>query len=131
METKKEMSKLTDNLMTQVLEMSNHAKKQLEKLDAYVQDTGQPILNESKFQLQKIDFRVKDFKEVYDISENKFNPNFEQLNVKKSFEDITKEASDDVKDKYMEVSLLVEENVPETINSDYQKIRQVVMNLFN
>jgi hypothetical protein len=131
METKKEMSKLTDNLMTQVNDMSVVTTEKLKKLDGYVQDQGQQLMKESMFELQKIDYRIKDFKEIYDISENKFNPNFEQLNVKKTFEDISKAASEDVKNKYMEVNLIVEDDVPDTINSDYQKIRQVVMNLFN
>lgn len=40
MEAKKEMSKLTDNLMTQVHEMSNLTLKKLEKLDSFIQPMG-------------------------------------------------------------------------------------------
>ena len=38
METKKEMSKLTDNLMEQVTQHTTAAQKKLEKLDKFVQD---------------------------------------------------------------------------------------------
>lgn len=51
--------------------------------------------------------------------------------VKDIFEEIVKILSDDVKGKNMEVSLVIEDKVPEKINSDAQKIKQVVMNLFN
>ena len=38
METKKEMSKLTDSLMEQVAEHTTNTQKKLEKLDTFVQD---------------------------------------------------------------------------------------------
>jgi hypothetical protein len=44
METKKEMSKLTDYLMNQVNEYTKETEKKLEKLDQYVQDQGKEVI---------------------------------------------------------------------------------------
>jgi len=40
-------------------------------------------------------------------------------------------AKADVKGKYMEVTLTIDKDVPESINSDINKIKQIVLNLFN
>ena len=74
---------------------------------------------------------MKDFQDVYNISENKFTPNFETLNVKQCFEDLKEMALEDVKGHNMEVSLTIESGVPEEIHSDDAKIKQVILNLFN
>jgi hypothetical protein len=131
METKKEMSKLTDSLMDQVHELAAQCQKKLEKLDPYVQAQGAEFLSESQYDMSRIQYRVKDFQQVYDIMENKFDPQFESVEARPCFEAITKAAQEDVKGKYMEVSLEVDDKVPDAIYSDAEKIRQVVVNLFN
>lgn len=76
-------------------------------------------------------YRMKDFQEVYNISENKFNPNFEKIIVRQCFEDLKEMALEDVKGHNMEVTLNIDKDVPESIHSDISKINQVILNLFN
>ena len=68
-------------------------------------------------------YRMKDFQEVYNISENKFTPNFEKINVKLCFEDIKETALEEVKAHNMEVTLTIDKDVPEYIHSDATKIK--------
>jgi hypothetical protein len=89
METKQEMSTLTDSLMAQVHEKASATQKKLEKLDPYVQAQGAEFLGESQYEMSRIQYRIKDFQQVYDISENKFEPGFETVDVKKCFTEIT------------------------------------------
>ena len=81
--------------------------------------------------MKKTQFRIKDFQQVYNISENKFKPDFDKVNVKACFEDFLTRAKADVKGKYMDVTLQIEKDVPEYIHSDSAKIKQIILNLFN
>jgi len=131
METKKEMSKLTDYLMNQVNEYTKETEKKLEKLDQYVQDQGKEVIEDSHNEVKKMQFRIKDIQPVYNVSENKFKPDFDKVSVKACFEDLLTRAKADVKGKYMDVTLSIDKDVPDYITSDSAKIKQIVLNLFN
>jgi len=131
METKKEMSKMTDYLMNEVNEYTKDTEKKLEKLDQYVQDQGKELIGDCHSDIKKMQFRIKDFKGVYDISENKFVPIFESVSVGAVFEDLLTRAKADVKGKYMDVTLNIDKDVPSHITSDSALIKQILLNLFN
>lgn len=63
---------------------------------------------------------------VADIQGNKFSPNFSQLDIKQVFESITEAATNEVKSKGIDVALEVDTTVPEHINSDSEKVKQIV-----
>jgi signal transduction histidine kinase len=130
METKKDMSKLTDLLMNQVEVHTKDVMNKLEKLDNFVQDQGKELIDETYNEVKNIQFKIKDFQQVYNISENKFSPLWEKVNVKTCFDTIIEQAKHDVKGKYMDISLAIDKDVPETINCDLNKIKQVILNLF-
>lgn len=72
--------------------MAGSCQKKLEKLDTYVQVQGVEYLTKSQYEMSRIQYRIKDFKQVYDIMENKFDPKFENIDVRPCFEEITKTA---------------------------------------
>jgi len=61
MESKKEMSKLTDLLMKQIDEHTIITEKKLEKLEQHVNDQGKTLNNESINEIKRMQFRIKDF----------------------------------------------------------------------
>lgn len=65
------------------------------------------------------------------IAEHKFAPNWEKVNVKSVMDTIIDQAKHDVKGNYMDLTLLINKDVPETISCDLNKIKQVILNLFN
>jgi len=79
METKKEMSKMTDHLMTQIDEHTKQTKQKLESLDLYVQDQGKVIIDDSFNEISKMRYKIMDFRQVYNISENKFNAKIQKV----------------------------------------------------
>ena len=85
METKREMSKMTEQLMKQLDEHARRADEKMDKLEQQVSGQGSEIVDEAKCEIRKIQFRVKDFQQVYNINENKFRPTNENVNLKKCF----------------------------------------------
>ena len=130
METKREMSKLTDHLMRQLEENTNITEQKLQRLDQHVQGPGQQIADEGVAQIQQMQYRIKDFQQVYYISENKFKPVNEKVNVKNAINKIVEMTQPDVKNRNIELQLEVADNVPAQISSDYHKVTQVLMNMF-
>jgi len=131
METKKDMGRLTDLLLGQVDDYSKKVLNKLEQLDIFVQDGGKELIDETYNDVKNIQFKVKDFQQVYNIAENKFSPNWEKVNVKSCMDTIIDQAKHDVKGNYMDLTILIDKDVPETIKSDLTKIKQVILNLFN
>ena len=95
----------------------------MDKINQYVSDLGAEIVNESKSEVKKIQFRVKDFLQVYNISENKFRPTMENVNIKNCFQEIDQMAKYDVKGKNLDYLLEYGDDVPTTIQSDINKIK--------
>ena len=75
--------------------------------------------------------RISDFQSVYNISENKFQPTFEKVNVKKCIDEIVAHVKQDLKGRYMDINLVFDKDVPETIISDQMMMKNVILNLFN
>ena len=130
METKREMNKMTDVLMKQVDEHLQTTEQKLNRLDQFVQDTGKETIDESSNEIKKMQYRIKDFQQLYNISENKFYPNIENINVRKVLEELIEMLKIDLKGKHMEISLEIDSAVPENIQADLNKLRQVILNLF-
>lgn len=123
METKREMSKLTEVLMRQLDDHTKIAEQKMDKLDQYVNDSGKEATDDTVNEVRKIQYRIKDFLQVYNISENKFRPTNENVNVKKCFDEILKMCKIEIKGKNMEVTLEIASDVPDTITSDIYKIK--------
>ena len=130
MESKKEMSKLTDNLMKQIDEHTMITEKKLEKLEQHVNDQGKILNNESINEVKRMQFRIRDFQQVYYISENKFKPNFENIDIRDAINEILEMTQGDLKSRNIEVTLNVAPEVPDQISADLMKVKQVVMNIF-
>lgn len=60
----------------------------MDKLDQYINESGQDQTDETVNEVKKIQYRIKDFLQVYNISENKFRPTNENINIIKCFNDI-------------------------------------------
>ena len=123
METKREMSKLTEVLMRQLDDHTKIAEQKMDKLDQYVNDSGKEATDDTVNEVRKIQYRIKDFLQVYNISENKFRPTNENVIVKKCFDEILKMCKIEIKGKNMEVTLEIASDVPDTITSDIYKIK--------
>ena len=80
-------------------------------------------------EIRKMQYRLKDYQQVYLISENKFKPIFESVNMKEVMKDIVDMTARDVKTRNIELTVNVDSNVPGTISSDKSKIKQVIMNM--
>lgn len=62
METKREMSKLTDQLMASIDTYASYAEQKIEKMDQYVlEHEGKKLNDESILELKKLRYRIKDF----------------------------------------------------------------------
>ena len=82
METKKEMAKMTDFLMKAIDDHTKQTKLKLESLDLYVNDQGKVIIEDSFNEIQKMRFKIMDFRQIYDISENKFTPKINKVHIR-------------------------------------------------
>ena len=74
-------------------------------------------------------YRLKDYQQVYLISENKFKPVFESVDMKRVMKDIVDMSARDIKTRNIELTINVASDVPATISSDISKIKQVLMNM--
>lgn len=131
METKKDMAKFTDTLMKEVQEHAKVTKEKLESVNQFVQDQGKEIIEETFCELKKMQLRISDFQQVYNVSENKFQPIFEKVHVKKCIDEIVALVKQDLKGRYMDINLVIDKDVPETIISDSNSMKLVILNLFN
>lgn len=123
MESKKEMSKLTDQLMKQIDEHTTITEKKLEKLDQHVNDQGKILNNESINEVKRMQFRIRDFQQVYYISENKFKPSNENVDIRTAINEILEMTQGDLKSRNIEVTLNVAPEVPDSISADLFKVK--------
>lgn len=91
---------------------------------------GKETIDESTNEIKKMQYRIKDFQQLYNISENKFYPNIENINIRKCLEELVDLLKIDLKGKFMEINLEIDPAVPENIQADLNKLRQVILNLF-
>ena len=105
METKKEMAKMTDYLMKAIDDHTKQTKSKLESLDLYVNDQGKAIIEDSFNEIQKMRFKIMDFRQIYDISENKFSPKITKVNIRHCMDEFVEICNQDVKNKQLDVSL--------------------------
>ena len=75
-------------------------------------------------------YKIKDFQQVYYISENKFKPITEQVNLKNCLNGIVDMTKPDVKNRNIDLQVEIDPKVPDAISSDFHKVTQVLMNLF-
>ena len=75
-------------------------------------------------------FRIRDFQQVYYISENKFKPSNENVDIRTAINEILEMTQGDLKSRNIEVTLNVAPEVPDSISADLFKVKQVFMNIF-
>lgn len=68
----------------------------MQKLDTHVDFDGKPIAEESYNEITKMLYRIKDFEQVYNISENKFKPKDDNVDIKKCIETVVEVAQNDL-----------------------------------
>jgi hypothetical protein len=130
METKREMSKLTDVLMRQIEGHTTVTEQKLQKLDQYVSEgVGSSLNDESINEIKKMQFRIKDFQQVYFVSENNFRHKSEPVNMKNCIDDVVAMTAADVKSRKIELIVNVDDEVPDQIACDVSKLKQVLLNL--
>lgn len=130
METKREMSKLTDVLMRQIEDHTTITEQKLQKLDQYVAEgLGTTLNDESINEIKKMQFRIKDFQQVYFVSENNFRHKSEPVNMKSCIDEVVAMTAADVKSRKIELLVNVDEDVPDQIACDVSKLKQVLLNL--
>ena len=66
-QTKREMSRITDILMKEIEDHSGVIEMKLQKLFDFVTGQGRPLNDQSQMYLKKLQFRVKDFQQLYNI----------------------------------------------------------------
>jgi len=66
---------------------------------------------------------------VYLISENKFKPVFESVDMKRIMKEIVDMSARDIKTRNIELTINVASDVPASISADTSKIKQVLMNM--
>jgi hypothetical protein len=80
-------------------------------------------------EIRKMQYRLKDYQQVYLISENKFKPISESVDMKTVMKDIVDMTARDIKTRNIELTINVASNVPASISSDLCKVKQVLMNM--
>jgi signal transduction histidine kinase len=131
METKREMSKLTDQLMASIDTYASYAEQKIEKMDQYVlEHEGKKLNDESILELKKLRYRIKDFQSIYNVSENAFRPKYESTSVEKLLKDAQEMAQADIANRNIDIQVEIDPEIPETISTDLNKLQQVILNLF-
>ena len=68
-------------------------------------------------------FRIRDFQQVYYISENKFKPSNENVDIRTAINEILEMTQGDLKSRNIEVTLNVAPEVPDSISADLFKVK--------
>ena len=123
METKREMSKLTETMMKQIDDHTSLTEQRLSKLDQYLATPGQPISDDCQMEIKKMQYRIKDFQQVYLISENKFRPSNESTSVKNCVNEIVEMTFRDLKTRNIDLQVTIAPEVPESISCDLHKVK--------
>ena len=125
MEQRREMHKLTDNLMKELQDHTQNTKKKLDDLGALVKNdqTGKNLLDNSYNEVQKMSYRIRDYHQVVNISEMAFKPAIKKMKVRQCMDELKDVIELDVAEKYMVVDLTIDQNVPTYIQGDSMKIK--------
>ena len=92
--------------MTQIDEHRSQTQQKLESLDLYVQNQqGKDILDDSFNEISKMEYKIKDFRQVYDIYEDKFNANIKKVHIRQCLEEFVGICKKDAKVRYMDITL--------------------------
>lgn len=130
METKREMAKMTDQLVTSIENSANVTEQKLQKLDQYISDqAGMQINDETLGELKKMQYRIKDFQQVYNISENKFRHQAEAVNIRQTIDEVQGLLMTDCRNRSIELKTHIDSDVPDVIACDHAKFKQVLLNL--
>lgn len=100
----------------------------MNKLDQHVDFDGKPIAEESYNEINKMLYRIKDFETVYNISESKFKQKEEEINIKKSIDEIVDITKTEMQKKHLFLTIN-HGDIPNTVKVDSNKFKQVVLNL--
>ena len=132
MEIKRQMGKLTDTLLREVDDHSNVVEQKLQKLDQHISDgnlEGEKLNDESISEIKKMQYRIKDFQQVYFVSENKIRHQSNQVSLQQCIKDVIQLVQSDIAERNVDLQLSIDNNVPDQIAIDAQKLKQVILNL--
>ena len=132
MEIKRQMGKLTDTLLREVDDHSNVVEQKLQKLDQHINDgnlEGEKLNDESISEIKKMQYRIKDFQQVYFVSENKIRHQSNQVSLQSCIKDVIQLVQSDIAERNVDLQLSIDNNVPDQIAIDAQKLKQVILNL--
>ncbi|CDW81635.1 multi-sensor hybrid histidine kinase [Stylonychia lemnae] len=129
MQSKQDMSKFTDKLMKQIQEYAEHAFKNLDNLQQNIKPQGKQVLQEAQNELKKMLFRIKDFEQVYNVSENKFESEKKHFNIKQSIHEVINVTQTDLRKRSIELSFFYDNDLPTITFGDAIKFKQILLNL--
>jgi ribosomal protein S6 len=130
-ETKKEMGKVTDMLMRQIEEHASATEIRLQKLYQFMTDEGRQINDDSQMELRKLQYRIKDFHQLSNIHEYKFRAHNEVANVPSVIDEIAEMTQPDLKNRGIELNVIIDDHLPQSITTDIHKMKQVLLNLLS
>ena len=106
-------------MMENIDDYSRYTQGSLKELEGYVMPEGRPIVDDCSNEMRKTRYRIRDYRDIYDISENEFfEPQNRRVDVRASLREIENAAANDIQKCEIEVTHQVHDSTPHLVAVD-------------
>jgi len=93
-------------MMESIDDYSRFTQSTLKELEGYVMPEGRPIVDDCSNEMRKTRYRIRDYRDIYDISENAFfdGQHNRRVDVRSSLREIENAAANDIQKYEIEVT---------------------------